>query len=447
MRKLLLAALCAVLPVTLCAQQNWKAVLRYDKQDAKAKLTEYLTEYVTYDTQAGADFSKVPSSKGQTAFAKKLAKDLKRIGAQNVETSKSGVVTADIPATSAQPLPALAFAARMDTTPALSGKDVKAQVHAKYNGGDIVINPSSNLRLTQYNSPQLLSARTHDIITASGGTVLGADPKAGAAILLAYADYLLGNPSIMHGPVKLIFVPDGLNGRGAQTLETTQLGADYAFVLGAGNMGEYIADNFNSRSFTAVFEGKRDTDIGQAMYSDFSDNLLMAADFHTLLPRQSRPETTAAERGFIWINDITHEGNRSVVKGEIQTFSDQEMQQLEAAVTQAFNTVKSLYPKRKGGELSFADGIKNLRASLPAQMPAQLQSAMQAEDITPVSAPHRGNGGLAAALTVKGLPAMTLFNGAFHPAADTEYADVDVMEASLRTLLTLTVSWPPQHAE
>ena len=240
MKKSLLFALCTLLPLAAAAQQNWKAVTRYDKQDAKTKLTEKLTDYVTYDTQAGTDTDKVPSSKGQTAFAKKLAKDLKRIGAQNVTVSKNGAVTADIPSTSANTLPTLLFAAPMDTTPALSGKDVKPQVHAKYNGGDIVINPQANVRLTQYNSPQLMSARTHDLITASGGTVLGADAKAGAAVLLTYADYLLGNTSVAHGPVKLLFIPDTLNGRGTDALQPAGLGADYAFCPADG----VVADRF-----------------------------------------------------------------------------------------------------------------------------------------------------------------------------------------------------------
>lgn len=442
MKKFLLFALCSVLPLCAAAQQNWKAVVRYDKQDAKTKLTEKLTEYVAYDTQAGKDAGKVPSSKGQTTFAKKLAKDLKRIGAQNVTVSKSGVLTADIPATSSTSLPTLVFAAHLDTTPALSGKDVKPQVHTKYNGGDIVINPQANLRLTQYNSPQLMSARTHDLITASGGTVLGADAKASAAILLTYADYLLGHASVAHGPVKLIFLPDVLNGKGVRALDPKSLQADYAYVLDVGQAGEFTSENFNIRYFTAVFEGHRGVNPGEAMYSDFADNLLMAADFHTLLPRQRRPETTAGNRGFIWVNAVTNEGDRSIVKGEIQAFTNEEMKELSDLVTQSFNTVKNMHSKRKGAELTFTDGAKNLHPALPPQMLNQLQNAMQQEEITPAPSVRRDDGGLAAALTSGGLPAVGLFNGSFNTGTELEYADVNVMESALRTLLTLTADWP-----
>ena len=442
MKKFLLFALCTLLPMAAAAQQNWKAVVRYNKQDAKTKLTDKLTEYVVYDTQAGTDADTTPSSKGQTAFAKKLSKDLKRIGAQNVTVSKSGILTAEIPATSSKPLPTLLFAAHLDTTPSLSGKDVKPQVHAKYNGGDIVINPQANLRLTQYNSPQLMSARTHDLITASGGTVLGADAKASAAILLTYADYLLGNTSVAHGSVKLLFLPDALSGQGMQELDPKSLGADYAYVLNAGNTGEFTSENFNTRYFTAVFDGNRNITPGEAMYSDFADNLLMAADFHTLLPRHRRPETTAGNRGFIWVNTVTNEGDRSIVRGEISAFTDEEMKELSDLVTQSFNTVKSMHSKNKGAELTFTNGAKNLRPALPALILSQIQTTMQQEEITPAPVVRRDNGGLAAALTAGGLPAVGLFNGSFNTGTELEYADADVMESALRTLLTLTADWP-----
>ncbi|MBR2504937.1 MAG: hypothetical protein IKB61_03240, partial [Elusimicrobiaceae bacterium] len=174
MKKWLTAFICAALPVAAVAQQNWKAVMRYDKQSAKTALTERLSKYVTYDTTADANSGKVPSSKGQISFGKVLAKELKNIGAKNVKISKTGIVTAEIPATTTKPTPTIAFLAHMDTSASSSGKNVIPQLHSKYRGGDIIINQAQNLRLTEYNSPQLLRARGHDIMTASGGTLLGA---------------------------------------------------------------------------------------------------------------------------------------------------------------------------------------------------------------------------------------------------------------------------------
>lgn len=414
--------------------------MRYDKQTAKADLTERLTKYVTYDTQSDPQAAKVPSTKGQLLFAKALAKELKNIGAKNVQISKTGIVTADIPSTTSKPAPTIAFLAHMDTSVDAPGKNVKPQVHAKYNGGDIVIDKEKNLRLTEYNSPQLLDARGHDIITASGGTLLGADDKAGVAILMTMADYLIGNPSIEHGPVKIVFTPDEEVRTGTLTLDIDALGADYAYTIDGENLGEIVVENFNGRSFTAVFEGLRGVHAGHAMNSAFCDNILMASDFHTLLPRQRRPETTSNRRGFIWVTSIATEGDRSTVQGSIRAFTPQEMDELSTLVTQAFNTVKSMNPKRTGAELSFKDQFKNAKEVIPAQVVSLLESAMRAEEINPKHIALRG-GTDAVTLSFRGLPAVDVFAGMFNIHSELEYADADVMEASLRTLLTTVSLW------
>ena len=177
MKKWLIAFVCAALPLCVAAQQNWKAVMRYDRQSAKTALAERLAKYVKYDTTADPTSGQVPSTKGQLSFGKALAKELKSIGAQNVKISKTGIVTAEIPATTARKVPTVAFLAHMDTSPSSFGKNVVPQLHKKYRGGDIVINQAQNLRLTEYNSPQLLQARGHDIMTASGGTTKSALPS------------------------------------------------------------------------------------------------------------------------------------------------------------------------------------------------------------------------------------------------------------------------------
>ena len=446
MKKICTVLIALLLPLCAAAQQNWKAVMRYDKQAAKTALSERLTKYAAYDTQADPEADKVPSSKGQTAFAKALAKELKNIGASNVKTAKNAIVTADIAATTAKPSATIAFIAYLDTTPLLSDKGVQPQTFAKYNGGDIVINAQKNIRLTEYNSPQLLDARSHDLITASGDTVLGADPKAGIAIIMTMADYLLGNPSIEHGPIKIVFIPDHANGRGLAELDIASLGADYAYIVNGSNLGEMVTENFNSRSFTAVFEGNRTADVGQAMNSSYADNLLMASDFHTLLPRQRRPETTADRRGFILVEDISVQGNHSQISGIIRAFSQEEMQELQRLVTQSFNTVKAMNPKATHTQLTWKDDFKNAKDMQAPQMVPQLQAALQQEDITPKPLAQRGPNA-AAALTERGLPAISVFSGVFHPGSLLEYADTDVMEASLRSVLSLANNWAGQSAQ
>ena len=316
MKKLLFGLLCAALPLSaMAATPQWKAVMRYDKQQAKEDLLKRFLKYVTYDTTADPQANQVPSSKGQLIFAKALAKELKSIGAKNVKISPTGIVTADIAATASVPTPTIAFLAHLDTSPSSCGKNVIPQLHSKYRGGDLVINAEKNLRLTEYNSPQLLQARGHDIVTASGDTLLGADDKAGIAIIMTFADYLLGNPTIQHGPIKIAFTPDEEIATGVKTLDLSDFGADYAYTVDGGNLGETIVENFNGRGFTVVFNGERGVHAGAAMNSAFADNLLMASDFHTLLPRHRRPETTSAKNGFILVKSIVHQDNQSIIKG------------------------------------------------------------------------------------------------------------------------------------
>lgn len=440
MKKLYTVLICTLLPMCALAQQNWKAVMRYDKQNAKQALSERLSKYVTYETTADKTAGKVPSSKGQIVFGKALAKELKSIGAKNVKISKTGIVTAEIPATTTRAVPTLALLAHLDTSDALSGKDVVPQLHTKYRGEDIILHPGQNVLLTSEHSPQLSQARGHDIMTASGHTLLGADNKAGIAIIMTLADYLLGHTDIEHGTIKIAFTPDEEPATGIQTLHLPSFAADYAYLVKGAHLGETIVENFNERSFIATFNGKREGTIGTAFNSAFADNLMMASDFHTLLPRHLRPETTSGKQGFIFVHSIQTQGNQSVLKGHIRAFTKEELEELTATVRQSFDTVKAMNPKNTGMELSFADQHKNMKEILPAQLHQVLQEAMIAEEVTPRPISTRKHTD-AVFLSFNGLPATTVFSGVFNTQTHLEYADIDIMEASLRTLISTATQW------
>lgn len=443
MKKLLIAAgLCLALPLCAAAQ-DWKSAAKYNRLEAKEKLTKRFTEYVQFDTQSDENAPSVPSTKGQKVFAKALAKELKKLGAANVNVDEYSIVTAEIPATSKKPSPVIAFVAHMDTAAEVSGKNVKPQVHKNYQGKDIIVNADKKMVLSYANSPQLSEATGHDIITASGGTLLGADDKTGVAIIMTMAEYLLNNPAIEHGLIKIAFTPDEEIGTGVEKLDVAKFGADYAYTVDGGNQGEMVTENFNAKGFVAEFHGNRGAHTGQAMYSDFADNTLMSADFRTLLPRMNRPETTGGRTGFIYPDVITESGNTSRVTGLIRAFTDEEMNQLVAQTQQAFNAVKAMYPKAKGMTLTFKDQYKNMKSVTPEHVVALAEKAMQQEDIKPVRTAARG-GTDGATLAQAGLPAPDIFAGMFNFHSELEYADVDVMEASLRTLIRLSTLWGQQ---
>jgi len=443
MKKIILILAGLFLPWMLCAQSNWKAIVRYDKQTAKTDLSNRLQKYAQIDSHAQPNTSAVPSSKQQLSFAKSLVKELKHIGAANVQVSKTGIVTADIPATQNATVPVLALIAHLDAPAQAQAQTL--QNHAKNTSDFIVLDKEKNINLDMLNSPQLLQTRGHDLLTSNGTAAFGVESKAGLAILMTAADYLLGNTTIPHGLIKIVLLPDSFSHAGAQALDIAKLGADYALVLDGAGKGSIAAENFSGRSFSVVFNGRRDIARGEAIRSSFTDNLMMASDFHTLLPRYARPETTSGMQGYIWVDNIVTQDNRSTITGKIRAFKDADLEQLSKQVQQIFNTVKSMYPRNTGAEITFTDEFKNVQANIPTAWTQTIKNALEQEDIPAQYTAVRDQTDFAV-LTTRGLPAISLFTGAFHGGNSLEYADVDIMAASLRGVMAILTANPAVFA-
>ena len=286
--KKLVILLCFALACHAGAQvTDWKIASKYDKKSAKEQLIKRFTHYVTFDTQSDPNAKQVPSTPGQVKLAKELAKELKKYGAKNVQINSHAIVTADIAATSDKPAPTLALIAHLDTAREVSGKNVKPQVHKDYKGGDIVINAHHNIVINPQNSPQLATAQGHDIITASGGTLLGADDKTGVAIIMTLVQYLYDHPEVLHGPLKIAFTPDEEIGTGVDKLDVEKFGADYAYTIDGGQLGQLTNETFIGKAFKAVFTGNRSVHPGFAMNSPFEDNVLMASGKYSSQPGRS----------------------------------------------------------------------------------------------------------------------------------------------------------------
>ncbi|MBR3632337.1 MAG: tripeptide aminopeptidase PepT [Elusimicrobiaceae bacterium] len=433
--RLFLSILCTMcLALSIQAQTNsWKAIMRYDKQAAKTALADRLLKYAEIDSHSDPAKNTVPSSKEQLSFAKVLAKELKHIGASKVQVSKTGIVSAEIPATSATNWPAMAFVAHLDTPLA----DRHPQLHTKYKGGNLKL--SKDVLLEESNNPHLLQAHGHDLITSSSTAPLGAQSKNGLSILITLADYLLGNPSIEHGRILLVFLPDGISHAAAQQISPADWNVSYAYMMEGGNIGEYVTDTFSGRQFTITFTGNRQIPLGQALHSSYTDNLLMAADFYTLLPRQYRPESTAQRQGYIAVTQSNTQQDTTTLIGEIRSFTSDGIKELSQNVTNAFNTIKAMYPKQAGSSLSFQDQFQNIRTALPKKFILHTEKTFRQEEIQPKQTALRDTSD-AAILSLKGLPTLSLFTGVFNAGTSKEYADVDVMEASLRSAITLATT-------
>lgn len=425
MRRILSAFLVSgfLCPLALFAQNlDWKTASSYTKKTTKEQLQNRLQSYVEQDTDTTAN---------QLKFAKNLVKELRQYGFSAVQ-EKNGLVLVEIPANVKANIPEVLFVAATQS-PATK---VAAQLHENYKGGEVTIQASARVALDAYNAPQLTHAYGHTLMTASGSTALGAGTKSGAAIAMQVAEFLDAHPAVSHGPITLAFVTGK---ESVQTLFSRKKEVPYVYVLQGAMKGEITNQTFSTRSFHISFEGNRQIPLGNAMNSPFVDNLLIASDFHSLLPRANRPETTSGTRGFIYVSRIAHAGDKTEIEGSVAAFSKEEMQQLEAEVSRAFATVKAMHNKAKNFTLTWKDGQQNIQGQLSAAALLLAEKAMQTEEITPkyVAARTQTESTLLAA---NGFSVPSLFTGHYNGNTTLEYVDVDEMEASFRTAMRIISS-------
>ena len=422
MRRILLALLVSGLlcPLTLCAQNlDWKAASSYTKKTTKEQLGNRLETYVKQETDTSAN---------QIKFSKNLVKELRRYGFSATQ-EKNGLVWVEIPANVKANIPEVLFVAGIHSP----ATNVIPQLHENYKGGEVTIQTSPHVALDAYNAPQLARAYGHSLITSSGKTTLGADTKSGAAIVMHLAEFLDAHPSISHGPITLAFVTGE---ESIQSLTTQKKDVPYVYVLDGATPGEITDQTFSTRSFHITFEGNRQVSLGNAMNSGFVDNLLIASDFHSLLPRANRPETTSGTRGFIYVSQMSHTGDKTEIEGIVYAFSKEEMQQLEAEVSRAFNTVKAMHNKAKNFTLTWENGMQNMKEQLSSATLLLAEKAMRAEEITPKYVAARTQTG-SAVLAASRFFAPSLFTGHYNDNTLLEYVDVDDMEASFRTAMRI----------
>lgn len=420
MKKILVCLLASGLLSPLCVfAQNldWKTADTYKKKDLKNQLSARLSEYVKQNTAV---------SSAQVKFGKNLAKELRKYGAENIKTDKNGTVTAEIPANVKGNLPTVTFIALT----ASQAQHANPQTHENYSGGEIVLSASPRVTLDVYNAPQLTRAYGHDLLTADGNAPIGTDTKAGVAVLMQAVQYLDEHPSVSHGKVQLIFLPNTTVNLpfSPETL--------YTYTLEQGGLGEMITENFSGKNFQITFEGNRQLPLGETAHSAFADNVLVASDFHTLLPRASRPETTSGTRGFIYVDSIVHDGNKTQITGLIRAFSDDDLNRLSAEVTRAFNTVKSLHNKVHHFTLEFQNTSHNRKDQIAPQALTMAEKALRAEDIFVKKTVSR-NETLSSALAEKGYFFPALFTGTYNANTPREYADLDETESSFRTVMRI----------
>jgi len=404
-----------------------------------ADLLERFCRYVRLDTRSDPHSPTCPSTPGQWDLLRLLEKELKDIGATDVRLTADGYVLATIPATAPKTgVPRLAWFAHVDTAPELPG-GAKPIVHRQYHGQPIVLPDDPTQQLTVDTIPHLREKIGHDLVTASGTTLLGADDKAGVAIVLGAARHLLQHPEIPHGVIRVCFNPDEEIARGMTKLDLKELGADYGYTLDGEDLGEIDYETFSADA--AVLE-IRGVSIHPGLAKGVMVNALrLAGSFLSALPAEISPERTAGRDGFIHPVEVDGNAGRCTVRMILRDFELAGLAAKRAIVEQVVAGLRIVEP-RAVFTLTFPEQYRNMRYWLEKDMrPVEFaREAVRRAGVTPISTAIRG-GTDGSNLTARGLPCPNIFCGMREVHSQREWVSLQDMTKSVETLLHLAQLW------
>ncbi len=398
------------------------------------ELETRLVRYCAIDTQSDESSPTQPSTDIQFDMLRLLETELKDIGAEDVQITEYGAVLATIPATA--PGPTVGFLAHVDTAPQFNATGVKPRVVRGYNGGDITYPDNAELVLSPDESAYLAEKIGHDIITASGTTLLGADDKAGVAIIMTAARHLLANPAIAHGPIRIAFTPDEEIGRGVDDRLPKDLGCDFAYTFDGSGVGEIEYESFSADAAEIRVKG---VSIHPGWAKDKLVNAIhLAAKIVDTLPQVTMtPETTEDRDGFIHAVEMSGGSSEMVLKFIIRDFERDGLAAKGDLLRQVCETIAATEPRAEI-TCEIRPQYRNMRYWLEKDMtPVELaRAATKAVGIDPVSVPIRG-GTDGSLLTEKGVPTPNLFTGMQNIHGPLEWVSVQDMAVATEVCVKL----------
>jgi tripeptide aminopeptidase len=403
-------------------------------------VTACFLRYVVIDTQSDPASPTCPSTEKQKDLGRVLAQELRDLGLRDAHLDEHGYVYATIPATSDKKVPVICFCSHMDTSPDCSGKDVKPQIVKNYRGGDIVLPVDTTQVIRVADNPALKDQIGHDIITTDGTTLLGADNKAGLAEIMDAARFLVANPQIKHGTIKILFTPDEEIGRGVDKVDLTKLGADFAYTMDGETAG-YVEDE----TFSA--DGAVITIEGVSAHPGFAKGKMehaikIAAAIVERLPKDTcSPETTDGKQGFLHPIGISGALEKATLSLIVRDFTDDGLAEKEALLQSIVDDVMTAYP-HSTATLEIKQQYRNMKQVIDRypQMVEYAVEAIQRAGLKPVRSSIRG-GTDGSRLSFMGLPCPNIFAGehAFH--GRTEWVSVQDMEKAVQTIVHLAMIW------
>jgi tripeptide aminopeptidase len=409
--------------------------------DPKYKFTcvDRFLKYVKYDTQSDEESTSFPSTEKQKKLSADLAKELKKIGLKDAAMDKWGYVMATLPATTKKNVPPIAFIAHVDTSPAVTGKDVKPVIHKKYKGGDIKL-PKGGWVIKESENPELTKMKGFDIITTDGTTLLGADNKAGVAEIMDAANYMILHPEVKHGPIKICFTPDEEVGRGTEKIDLKKLGAKYAYTVDGSSRGEVESETFSADMVVLKFIGKN-IHPGYAK-NKMINSIKIASAFMESLPKKNlSPETTEKRQGYVHCTTINGLEETTTLKIIIRDFETPKLKEYEKLLEELAKKVVAKFPGSKY-EFKVVNQYRNMREVLEKypQVTKFAVKAMKNLGVKPIMHPIRG-GTDGSRLSFMGLPTPNIFAGEHSFHSQREWVAVQDMEMAVKVIVELAQIW------
>ena len=397
--------------------------------------------YVTVDTQSEDQSPAYPSTAKQLVLLNQLVAELKEIGIADASMDEYGYVTATIPATPGKErVPVIGFIAHVDTSPDVSGANVRPIVHEKYDGRDLILPDEPGTILRERDYSELAAQHGNDIITASGTTLLGSDDKAGVAEIMAAAEYLMSHTDIAHGAVRIGFTPDEEVGRGTQYFDVARFGARYAYTLDGSTRGDLEIENFSADAVTVTFHGFS-THPGYAKDRMISA-VKLAAEFVHRLPRHGlSPETTDGYEGYVHPHTIQGGVERASVKVLLRDFVNSGLDDKAKMLADLAEEIVRPFPA-SSVQIERAESYRNMKEVLDRhpEVVEHAKTGMQRAGLTPRFRQIRG-GTDGARLSFMGLPTPNLFAGEHNIHSRLEWTSVQDMDKATEVIIEICRSW------
>lgn len=398
------------------------------------KAHERLLRYVVVDTRSDDASETVPSTKKQFVLAEMLVSELKALGIADAHVDENcyvmGTLKGNVPNA-----PTIGLVAHVDTSPDFNANAVKPIMHKNYDGKDIVLNAEKGIVMDTKNFPELLNYKGLDLITTDGTTLLGADDKAGIAEIMTVIETLINNPEMPHGDIKIGFTPDEEVGRGADFFNVEKFGADFAYTVDGGEIGELEYENFNAASLKVTIKG-RNIHPGNAK-NKMINSLLIAHEFVTMMPAYETPATTEGYEGFYHLTDMSGDIEETKFAMIIRDHDMEKFQNRKAYVTQVADYLKNKYNEAVI-EIEIKDSYYNMKEKVEPviEIVNIAKEAMELVGVTPLVKAIRG-GTDGSRLSYMGLPCPNIFTGGHNFHGRFEYIPVQSMDAAVKVVLKM----------